>query len=141
MKRNKLIVQQDYSFILLGIVSSIKEYTLAWHLNQGSAFHFVKAPDISLDMNDDFEMIVSNYICKSDQHTYTLLRNRLVISSSKNYFLLPELNQFDYFLKLEFKTDHFDLEVLVNNLRVIDKIDYLARLDINKIKSKENVLY
>ena len=103
--------------------------------------HFTKAPDISLDMNNDFEMIISNYICKSDQHTYTLLRNRLVISSSENYFLLPELNQFDYFLKLEFKIDHFDLEVLVNNLRVIDKIDYLARLDINKIKSKENVLH
>ena len=50
--------------------------------------------------------------------------------------MLPELNQFDYFLKLEFKIDHFDLEVLINNLRVIDKIDYLARLDINKIKSK-----
>ena len=141
MKRNKLIVQQDYSFILLGIVSSTKEYTLAWHLNQGSAFNFTKAPDISIDMNNDFEMIISNCICKSDQHTYTLLRNRLVISSSENYFLLPELNQFDYFLKLEFKIDHFDFEVLVNNLRVIDKIDYLARLDINKIKSKENVLY
>ena len=141
MKRNKLIVQQDYSFILLGIVSSTKEYTLAWHLNQVSAFNFTKAPDISIDMNNDFEMIISNYICKSDQHTYTLLRNRLVISSSENYFLLPELNQFDYFLKLEFKIDHFDLEVLVNNLRVIDKIDYLARLDINKIKSKENVLH
>ncbi len=141
MKRNKLIVQPDYSFILLGIVSSTKEYTLAWHLNQSNVFHFTKAPDISLDMNNDFEMIISNYICKSDQHTYTLLRNRLVISSSENYFLLPELNQFDYFLKLEFKIDHFDLEVLVNNLRVIDKIDYLARLDINKIKSKENVLH
>ena len=141
MKRNKLIVKQDYSFILLGIVSSIKEYTLAWHLNQSSVFHFSKAPDISVDMNNDFEMIISNYICKSEQHTYTLLRNRLVISSSENYFLLPELNQFDYFLKLEFKISHFDLEVLINNLRVIDKIDYLARLDISKIKSRENVLH
>ena len=92
-------------------------------------------------MNYGFDMIISNYICKSDQHTYTLLRNRLIISSSDNYFLLPDLNQFDYFLKLESKIDHFDLEVLVNNLRVIDKIDYLARLDINKIKSKENVLH
>ena len=141
MKRNKLIVEQDYNFILLGIVSNIKEYTLAWHLNQSGVFHFSKAPDISTDMNNDFEMIISNYICKSEQHTYTLLKNRLVISSSENYFLLPELNQFDYFLKLEFKIDHFDLEVLINNLRVIDKIDYLARLDINKIKSRENVLH
>jgi hypothetical protein len=33
------------------------------------------------------------------------------------------------------------LQMLVNNLRVIDKIDYLARLDINKIKNKENVLH
>ena len=41
-----------------------------------------------------------------------------------------------YFLKLESKIDHFDLQMLVNSLRVIDKIDYLARLDINKIKNK-----
>ena len=86
-------------------------------------------------------MIISNYICKSEQHTYTLFRNRLIISSFESPLLLPELSQFDYFLKLESKIDHFDLQMLVNNLRVIDKIDYLARLDINKIKNKENVLH
>ena len=141
MKKNKLVVHQDYSFILLGIVSSIKEYTLAWYLNQNGVFNFLKAPDICIDFNNDSEMIISNYICKSEQHIYTLLRNRLIISPFENPLLLPELNQFDYFLKLESKIDHFDLETLIYNLRVIDKIDYLARLDINKIKSKENVLH
>ena len=141
MKKNKLVVHQDYSFILLGIVSSIKEYTLAWYLNQSGVFNFLKAPDICIDFNNDSEMIISNYICKSEQHIYTLLRNRLIISPFENHLLLPELNQFDYFLKLESKIDHFDLETLIYNLRVIDKIDYLASLDINKIKSKENVLH
>ena len=141
MKKNKLVVHQDYSFILLGIVSSIKEYSLAWHLNQSGVFHFVKAADLHVDFNNDSEMIISNYICKSEHHAYTLLRNRLIISSFESHLLLPELSQFDYFLKLESKIDHFDLEMLVNNLRVIDKIDYLARLDINKVKSKENVLH
>ena len=141
MKKNKLVVHQDYSFILLGIVSSIKEYSLAWHLNQSGVFHFVKAADLHIDLNNDSEMIISNYICKSEHHTYTLLRNRLIISSFESPLLLPELSQFDYFLKLESKIDHFDLDVLVDNLRVIDKIDYLARLDINKIKNRENVLH
>ena len=141
MKKNKLTFHQDYSFIFLGIVSNIKEYTLAWHLNQSGIFNFLKAPDICIDFNNDSKMVISNYVCKSDHHIYTLLRNRLIISPFDNYFLLPELNQFDYFLKLESKIDHFDLEMLINYLRVIDKIDYLARLDINKIKSKENVLH
>ena len=65
----------------------------------------------------------------------------IYFSSFEGSMLLPELSQFDYFLKLESKIDHFDLQMLVNNLRVIDKIDYLARLDINKIKNRENVLH
>ena len=141
MKKNKLIVHQDYSFTLLGIVASIKEYSLAWHLNQSDIFHFVKVADLHISYNNDSEMIISNYVCKSEQHTYTLFKNRLIISSFEGSMLLPELSQFDYFLKLESKIDHFDLDVLVDNLRVIDKIDYLARLDIKKIKNRENVLH
>ena len=97
MKKNKLVVQQDYSFILLGIVSSIKEYSLAWHLNQSGVFHFVKAADLHIGFNNDSEMIILNYICKSEHHTYTLFKNRLIISSFENPLLLPELSQFDIF--------------------------------------------
>jgi|TARA_B110000503_G_C7173533_1_gene425689 hypothetical protein len=141
VKRNRLISPENYDFALLGIVVRMKEYSLAWHLNLSPFFNFSKSEDIRIAYLDHSEIQISNYICKSDQHIYTLLKNKLNTEESVNGFLLPELSHFDFFLKLQSDVDNFNLEEIIDVIKKIDKIEYLASLDINKIKNKENVLH
>ena len=70
-----------------------------------------------------------------------MLKNKLNTEESVNGFLLPELSHFDFFLKLQSDVDNFNLEEIIDVIKKIDKIEYLASLDINKIKNKENVLH
>jgi len=87
-------------------------------------------------------MVISNFVCESEMHHHTLLRNRLVAGNVKTgQLLLPELQQFDFFLKLMTDVDEFDLDPLISSLKQIPVIDYLVKLDIEKIKQKENLLY
>jgi hypothetical protein len=46
MKRNKLIIDYEFDFELIGIISTAKGYKLAWEINQLLAIHLVKQPDM-----------------------------------------------------------------------------------------------
>ena len=42
MKRTKLVIDYEYDFNLIGIISTAKGYKLAWELNQALGIHLVK---------------------------------------------------------------------------------------------------
>lgn len=142
MKKNRLVASIAYDFDLIGIVARTKEYKLAWHLNKIEGLHFIKCEDVKIEFKDQSRILISNFISKSDQHIITLLKNRLVVSNTqRNQHLLQEAQQFDYFLKLEYRIDDFDIDGLVSQFKSVPVIDYLARLDLDKLKQKENLLY
>ena len=48
MKKRKLEADFTYDFSLLGIITAVKEYKLAWELNRFLEVDFVKSDDIQL---------------------------------------------------------------------------------------------
>lgn len=129
-------------FELIGIVSSAKEYKLAWHLNQLNEFHLVKEEDIKIDFSENRQIRVSVLMEETEYRKVHLLRNRLVSSSiSANQFLLQELQQFDFLLKLSSQTDENWANELLLKLKNIPVIDYCLSIDVNKIKMKDNLLF
>jgi len=142
MKKNRLASDYPFDFELIGIVSSVKEYKLAWHLNQLPEFHLIKAEDIKIEFSDNKLIRVSNLKDENEFRQAFLLKNKLVTSNSSiNQYLLPELQQFDYLFKLNSQT-HDDWAREVNNmLKSIEIIDYSLVVDIEKIKMKDNLLF
>ena len=53
MKKSRLAAVYEFDFELIGIVSMVKEYKLAWNLNQLNLFHLVKAEDIKITKYHD----------------------------------------------------------------------------------------
>ena len=97
MKKNRLASDYPFDFELIGIVSSVKEYKLAWHLNQLPEFHLIKAEDVKIEFSDNKLIRVSNLKDENEFRQAFLLKNKLVTSNSSiNQYLLPELQQFDY---------------------------------------------
>ena len=142
MKKNKLVTDVSYDFYLIGIIANLKEHKIAWLINQTDYFHFIKAPDLVLEFANNIKIVISNFIDESDQYQHYLIKNRLISSNSpKNQFVIAELKEFDFLLKLQTSIDDFNFDPLISKLKNNSAIDYLVKLDLEKIKYKENLLF
>ena len=76
------------------------------------------------------------------RQTYYLINNRLITDLPENPALLaPSLKSFDYILKMETETGEEEVENLFSQIRTAENIDMIVKLDVNKIKEKENFLF
>ncbi len=142
MKISKLSFDLDFNFDLLGLVSSIKEYKLAWCINQSLHVKLVKEKDIKIEFITDKNIIISNFIFQTEYSTLRLIKNRAEDTSQHHLaFLLPELKQFDYFLMLTDEGDTYLFSDLVEKLRAIHHIQFIAKIDTSNLKSKENLIF
>ena len=142
MKKNRLAAVYQFDFTLFGIVSTVKEYKLAWSLNQFKLFHLIKAEDIKIEFTDNKSIRVSNLIYEDDYSYVHLLKNRLVASAAAPaQYLIPELSRFDFLLKVNNQTDDRWVAQVYDILRDVNTADYVTKIEVEKIKQKENLLF
>ena len=141
-KLNKLKVDIEFSFDLIGVSSSVKEYKLAWVLNQCDTCDFVKTNDIQIDFVDLKNITISNFNFQTEHTNIHLLKNRLVFNNAlSDQYLIPDLKQFDYFVKIDGVSELFPTSAILATLRNSDCIEYATTLDPNTIKQKENFIF
>lgn len=140
MKKNKLAFEYKFDFDLAGIICHQKEYKLAWHLNFMLNIEFVKQPDIAIEFSNQVSILISNFKYESDSFELTMLRNRLV-SGRKYPFLIPELEQFDYLLKIKDRMEKGAIKNICTKIRAISFVEYVVKLNFDELKSRENLLY
>ena len=142
MKKNKLESEYEFDFDLIGIVCNKKEYVLAWHLNEVLGIDLEKQLEIKIEFANKTSMLISNFLFETEFVQIELLQNKLVSSGNlKNQLLLPELKQFDFFIKLKDETGSFTSENVSVSIRDIAIIEYSMKLNFDSLKSKENLLY
>jgi len=142
MKKNRLAAVYDFDFELIGIVSTVKEYKLAWNLNQLNLFHLVKAEDIKIEFTDHRQILISNLIHEDDYSMVHLLKNKLISTNDGiNQYLIQELSRFDYLLKVRNLTEDKWAEKIYEQIRGLRIADYVTKIELNRIKQKENLLF
>ena len=57
----KLVMDYEYDFDLYGIVAPIKEYKLAWLLNNEFGWNLSKSKDIEVDFLNNGKLVISNF--------------------------------------------------------------------------------
>lgn len=140
--KTKLDPEYQYDFDLIGIVSSARDYTLAWHFNENSFLHFVKGDDIEIEFKNQSRIIISNFVFESEFVRVLLLRNKLLTSNTKlNQYIIPELQRFDYLIQMKAETDEPNAAQVIEIARTIPLVQYVMKLDTEKIKNKENLLF
>ncbi len=158
-----------FDFQLYGIISNAKEYTLSWAINFISSLELRKSDDIIIDLKGVDKLIVSVYHYKTEQFKIYLYNNHLKdvedlespkdleslkdLESSKyerndiknkgnaSKFFVASQSQFDYLLKIETDEGEDAINELFLDIRKSDKIQSILKLDINKIKEKEYLLF
>ena len=76
MKKNKLVIEYDFDFELLGILSSARGYKLAWEINQALGIQLVKQQDLVVGFRNSEEKSFSFYAHETQLNRLKLFKNR-----------------------------------------------------------------
>lgn len=148
----------DYS--LIAIHTSLEDYRLAYFINQKlhvnlnksiteilitdkegevhfSRFHyFEKEKEVSWDLIQN----ISEVILYSKEENQSLFSN-FNLEVAKKVYMLPEFKKVNYFLKIENSEEDTNLLEIQSKLNLIEQIATNYIIDINKIKSKNNLIF
>ncbi|WP_062053643.1 IPExxxVDY family protein [Aquimarina longa] len=154
------ITDDDYE--LIAIHCSLPSYRLAFLLNKSLNLKlFRKKEDINFNYNND---LIANFpLYQYDDHfkynTYNLFGNKFQIhTGSKSHlseglftnivsdiyatkYLIPELKNVDYFLKVETESSNFSSTSLVTNIAAISQIITAYTIEWSTLKSKNNLIF
>ena len=156
MKREVLKVTYDLNYILIAIRGTLKDFQLAYFLNKSSLFFLKRvANDITYNTEDGLVSFATfsdtaidhkkdSFLIKNQtSYDSTVPINNLFFQHSinKSMFLIPELKEFDYLLKLEGIWHKEELTYIKKYLRSINNIESESSINLNKIKSISNLVF
>jgi hypothetical protein len=142
MKTSKLIVEYDYDFEVLAIISSVKDYKLAWAINKSLNISLCKTSDVCLDFIKAGTLLISNFIFETEYTTFRLLRNKSYeFTKIDKPYLLPELKEYDYIIKISGEHTSLNAKNTLERLKNLTVVEYIKQIDINTLKSKENLIF
>jgi hypothetical protein len=156
MQRHQLGQIIEDEFMLIAIHGNIEDYKLAFLINKHLNFNlkrkendldfFKKEGHITFSVfehqnkeRDDIFYLISN-ICKSFSEKVTSAGSLFETSNEeKTHYLIPEFKTAEYFLKIVSDEPEFYEQKLVSQLNKIPSIITTYQVDLNNLKSKNNL--
>lgn len=140
MKKTKLLVEHTYDFDLLGLVTPVKDYKLAWVINESLGLKLTMEADLEIEFVSSTNLKISQYFLSLPFGFIQLLKNKSLNHADQVAYLIPELKYVDFFLLIQDETGQVRADDFAQRLAQIAYIQNVMKLDVNKIKSKENLL-
>lgn len=141
MAKNRLHVEYNFDFLLLAINSNVKAYKLAWSINKDLNLDLTKEENIEIGFKGDKSLSVQNFMDKNEFRTIRLLKNRADGNEDSLAYLLPELKNFDYFITLENESNTLDENIFIRGLKEIPFVQFTTKIDLQTLKSKDNLIF
>ena len=140
MKKSKLIIDYEFNFDLLGLTSTAKGYKLAWDLNQALHIALVKQPDLLVGFKNNEEKGFSFYAYETQLNRLKLFKNKAFDNEGGKYFLIPEFPHFDFII-LAAMEDQYAHQQLLNLIKSIPSVQFVAAIPLEGLKSKSNFIF
>jgi len=134
----KLDEEDQFDFILIGIVCQHKDYRLCHELNAAFKTELVRENDLEIFNGRRMEKVSFSFYCykTEEEDRYYLISNK-----SKLGFLIPEQKQIDYFLLVRENVKRLDEQDLMNQLKDLKVVLGTFKFDPKKLKSRDNLLF
>ena len=147
----KLDIEYDFDFEIIGLISSVPAYKLAWIINNSLKIDLSKADDIKLGFTKK-EVVITNYIFKEEYSYIRLIKNKSLEESinddsiglfdvGQNEYCLPEFKKYDYVIQLEGSINSQYSDEILNKLNKINEIQLVTPIDLDDIKDKDNLIF
>ncbi len=150
----------EIDYQLIAIHTSLEDYRLAYFINQNLPI-ILKKSDSSIQINNkDGEIQFSRFIFDDEKASvyWNLIQNKnnmLVRSPNENQglfaesstkfsakiYFIPEYKKVDYFLKIENTETAIDVLEITNQINKIERISAVYAVDVENIKSKNNLIF
>ncbi len=100
----------------------------------------MKVDDLELEFLNSEKLEIAQYFLSLPHGFIQLLKNKALNSAQQLAYLVPELKNLDYFLLVQDETEQLDLSNFMEKLSRNPLVQSIVRIDISKLKSKENLL-
>ena len=140
MKKNKLVIDYEFDFELIGIISTAKGYKLAWEINQLIGTRLIKQPDLVVGFKNNEEKNFSYYAYETHLNRLKLFRNKPNDPETGKYFLIPEFPHFDFIILTQMEEHHPESNILAS-IKAIEAIQLAAFIPLEGLKSKSNFVF
>ena len=126
-------LKNNEDYYLIGIVSSSKEYKLAWIIEKLLDISLNKEKNEKIDLIDNRTLEISFLISRDQNKYFKLISNKLLNNPFKSH-LISSLSNFDYLI--QFSKNYFDnsSEDIINTLKSDNLIHFANFVDIKLIK-------
>jgi hypothetical protein len=150
----------DIDYQLIAIHTSLEDYRLAYYINQNLPIVLKKSNCTIQISNKDGESQFTRFIFEDENASvyWNLIQNKndILVSLktlnqglfaesnnkfSKKIYFIPEFNKVDYFLKIENAEAMIDVSEIINQIKKIDRISTVYAVDVENIKSKNNLIF
>jgi len=133
----KLRLHIDYfdEYHLLAIASHLKDYRLAYCINQKAASHLKKFDDLAV--GDSEADNYSWYYCYEKEDHTTLY---LISNSNGVRHLIPSKKEIDYFLLIKNAVNDVKVKELARQVREIENIVGVFQMDMTTVKDMDVLL-
>jgi hypothetical protein len=140
MKKKTLDIAYSYDFDLLGIISPLKGYRLAWEINNWLGVKLIKEKDLLISFKGGLEANFSYFSHQGEANVLKLFRNKPQESDSIKNVLVPEFSHFDFILLTQ-SDDPGKINRLQELLRSIPSVELVAFIPLNVLKSKDYFIF
>ncbi len=149
----------EIDYQLIAIHSSLEDYRLAYYINQNLPIN-LKKENCNIQISnkvgetqftrfvfEDSKDIMWNLVQnKNDVFVPSQNSNQGLFAETKNKFstkiyLIPEFKNVDFFLKIENGEVNIDVSKITNCIKKIDRVSTVYAVEVEKIKSKNNLIF
>ena len=149
----------EIDYQLIAIHSSLEDYRLAYYINQNLPIN-LKKENCNIQISnkegetqftrfvfEDSKDIVWNLVQnKNDDFVPSQNSNQGLFAETNNKFstkiyLIPEFKNVDFFLKIENGEVNIDVSKITNCIKKIDRVSTVYAVEVEKIKSKNNLIF
>jgi hypothetical protein len=151
---------EEVDYVLIAIHSTLEDYRMAFFINQKLPIMLSKCKEEIIVKAKNEEVLFSKFVFddSSNDLLWTLIQNKNEIITKEKIknqtlflnseveietkvYLLPELKKVDYFLKIENNQTDAALEETISKLLDIKRISTAYKVEVNNIKSKNNLIF
>ena len=131
--------EPDLDFILVAITAPLKDYRFCYKLNKQLNIQFDRIEELTLQFySEEYQVQFTryHYYLPQSETDYYLLANK-----GTEGFLIPEMNNVDFFILIRNYIDNESLEQLIAGINKIPEVQVAVEVDPKKLKSKENLIF
>lgn len=135
VKKLTIDCEEEMSYYVIGITTTLKDYRLTFFLNKLGDFDFKRAETFVFSIkNQEFEYSIYTYADKFNMQNFYLLSNK-----ANSVKLVPDFKHFDYILILDGEFDEDYISVLTKKIKSISGVMLASKLDFSSITKVPNL--